>query len=153
MKKFDYIISAVAFCFGLVIFYVTRNVEKFYNGTPGSAFFPRIIAVAMFVVAAALAVNTFLKRSTYKKGEVIFNFGSVGTQRVLWMFLAIILAGISMYFFGFISTSLWFTAAVIFIMEERRPLVLVVSAILLTLVIYVIFTIGLQMYLPRGRII
>ena len=32
MKKFDYIISAVAFCFGLVIFYVTRNVEKFYNG-------------------------------------------------------------------------------------------------------------------------
>ena len=69
------------------------------------------------------------------------------------MFLSIILAGISMYFFGFILTSLWFTAAVIFIMEERRPLVLVVSAILLTLVIYVIFTIGLQMYLPRGRII
>ncbi len=152
MKKYDYAISAIAIIFGFSIYFITRDVPKFYNGSPGSAFFPRIIATVMIIVGIGMAINTYVKRTSYKN-EVIFNFASAGLRRVLWMFLAIIVAGISIYLFGFILTSLWFTAAVIFIMEERRPLVLIISSIVLTLSVYLIFTVGLQMYLPRGRII
>lgn len=53
---------------------------------------------------------------------------------------------------GFITTSLLFLIAYGFLLGQRKPLVLILSAVLITLLLYIGFSVFLGVMLPRGNV-
>lgn len=156
MKKQNYWISLVVIAFACWLFFATKDFPKYYKSAPGPGFWPRVIAIVMIICAVLLVVTTFIssKKSTEaSKEKPIVSYRTKGLLRVYRIFGLMFLSLLSIYFLGYIITSLWFVPAIIIVMEERRPWVLAVSSIALTVSIHLIFNVAFQITLPQGILI
>ena len=145
----DLIFSAALLVFSIYCFFFIGAVD---NGTAtelGAAAWPRVILGLMIVLLAVGLVNMIRKKDgklpISAEGCKAFLHSKLLIGMVICAVTAIVLP-----YIGFIPTSFLFLAAYGVLLGERRPQVLVITGVVATLILYIIFQGPLSIFLPRG---
>lgn len=117
--------------------------------TPGPSFFPLLVTVVLLALSATLLVQ----------GLLAPNDGEMPTEetpkrfciRKTLLALSVLLLYIAVLpTLGFILSTLPLFAALMVLYGERRPLVVLVGTVVMTIVLYGLFRHGFNIFLPRG---
>ena len=145
----DLIFNVALLLFSIYCFIYIGSVDNSTATELGAAFWPRLILGIMIVLLAIGLVTTLRKKNGKGpiSGEAVAGFfkSKLLIGMVICAATAVILPII-----GFIPTSFLFLIAYGVLLGERRPVVLVVTGILATLVLYIVFQGPLSIFLPRG---
>lgn len=128
--------------YGIVTMDVADNVDQ-----PGPAFFPAVLMVAGYILAALLALATWRNPEPVdREGRATYsNFGAVG-----WCVAGFVIFALSLEFLGWVLAAavlFWCVARGI---GSRRPLFDVSVALVVSSIIYLIFRGVLGLNLPPG---
>ena len=116
----------------------------------GAAFWPRLILGIMIVLLVIGLINLLRKKNG--KGE--FSAESVKGFFKSPLLIGMVICAVTALILplvGFIPTSILFLVAYGILLGERRPVVLAVTGVVATLVLYIIFQGPLGIFLPRGQ--
>lgn len=114
--------------------------------TPGPAFFPWLIAIGLIGLSAALTVRGLIairRRDEESSGYRLPRRG--------WLALGGFAAYLLLLpFAGFVLASVPFCGGLVVLYGERRAVIAGAAAVLIPLMLFVVFSMGFQVLLPRG---
>ena len=114
--------------------------------TPGPAFFPWLIAFGLIALSAALTVRGLI--AVRGGGD---DFSGFRLPRRGWLALGGFAAYLLLLpYAGFVLASVPFCGGLVVLYGERRPVIALAGAVLIPLMLYIVFSAGLQVLLPRG---
>lgn len=115
----------------------------------GAAFWPRVILAIMTILLAIGLVNMLRKKNGKipVTGEAVKDFFK---SKLLVGMLICAAAAIVLPYIGFIPTGFLFLVAFGILLGERRPVILILTGVVATLLLYAIFQGPLGIFLPRG---
>ncbi len=136
------------FCY----FYVGVTMPKSASTELGADNWPQIILVLLIIF---LAINMY---KVYKGNKDIafkdlfkgFNIKSFVKNKLFVGIVLVFLMALILDIVGFIPTCFLFIIAYGYLVGEKRILRLILSSIAVTIILYIIFSIGLDIMLPRG---
>lgn len=143
-----------------VFFFINAGIDPRAAATAtelGAAFWPRLILGIIIILSVISFVNMY--REHKKTCEADGDSNDDKEKRgIAWffkskLFRGMILCAITAFILpkiGFIPTSFLFLISYGILLGERRPHILVITGILATLIIYVVFQGALSIFLPRG---
>lgn len=146
MARRDLIAALVllAFTAGFALL-ALRLPDRGLPNTPGPAFFPILIALALAVLSVALLVRG--ARAAATEPSTLPSAVSARGWIALGVFVVYLIA---MPTLGFLIASVPFFAALTWAYGERRPVVVVLTAIAVPAALLIVFRSGFQIFLPRG---
>ncbi|WP_319237883.1 tripartite tricarboxylate transporter TctB family protein [uncultured Propionivibrio sp.] len=151
MKKADIIGGLIGILIGLYAIWEGANMPEDVVMKIGPSFFPTILASLLIIFSLVLIVNALRGKS---KGEVTpLKLSDKGVQRGLITLVAAIVFCISLDPIGFIPTAIVFLAVMMWVMGNRKPLLMIVVPPLITLSIWLIFEKVLNLSMPAGLLI
>ncbi len=153
----ELIVNVALMVFSLYsFFYVGATMPKSDASELGAEQWPQALLALLMI---AILVNIYKYFRVHKKEEIIAAFKDFfpGVLRFVRSKLCIgmamlILLGLCYEPIGFITCSLVFLIAYGILLGERRPLRLILSAVIITLVLYIGFAVFLGVLLPRGTV-
>ncbi|MPM61557.1 hypothetical protein SDC9_108417 [bioreactor metagenome] len=151
MKKYNIALSVFFMALAAATFEGTQQLTAMESGLgPGS--WPKVLSGILFVLGVILLLQSLWEHDQAETQAAPFNIRSVEFRRVLLG--AAILTGFCLLlkFFGFIIAAAFMVPAVMRLMAEKRPIVLVGTTIGVLAAIYLIFVIALHLPLPQGSI-
>ena len=114
--------------------------------TPGPAFFPWLIAFGLIALSAALTVRGLI--AVRGGGKDFSGYRLPGRG---WLALGGFAAFLLLLpYAGFVLASVPFCGALTVLFGERRPVIALAAAVLIPLMLYIVFSTGFQVLLPRG---
>lgn len=149
MLTLDLIFTIAMLAFAVYCFFYIGGVDNGTASEVGAAFWPRLILGIMIVLLVVNLVNLFRKKNGIGplNAEVVKGFFK--SKLLIGMIICAVTAIILPYI-GFIPTSFLFLVAYGVLLGEKRPVVLVATGVIATLIIYIIFQGPLGIFLPRG---
>lgn len=139
MQKCNVYVGLLSILVGGVIFYLSRDMLMFDEyGIPGERFWPYGLAWLFIGLGICQWLEIFLKRGTVKNEPV--DLSSLAVKRSYLVALIAIVFGIVLNYAGFMVASLLFVPFIMWMMGEHRLGYLLVTSILATMTIYVMFT-------------
>jgi hypothetical protein len=153
----ELIVNGILFVFSVFCFwYVGAEMPKSASDQLGAEQWPQLLLGLLMI---AIAYNIFKFFRTHKKEEIAAAFADFipGIGRFLKgkLFIGMVLLVVMALLYeplGFLVTSMLFLASYGFLLGERRIPVLAISAVGITLLLYVGFAVFLGLMLPRGYI-
>lgn len=140
------------FCF----FYVGSTMPHSAADELGAEQWPQAILILMIL---ALLWNIYKFFKTNEKKEIADSFRAFFPDTLKFfkskLFIGMVLVVIMALAYepvGFIATCLAFLISYGILLGERRPLVLILSAVVITFILYVGFSVFLGVLLPRGQV-
>lgn len=119
----------------------------------GAAFWPQLILALMSILLVASIIKIIKKDKADKaialSGAAVQEFFK--SKLFLGMLIVSVMALI-LETVGFLVTSFLFLAAYCWLLGERRIHIMAIVALVATVILYLIFSVGLQIMLPRGTI-
>jgi putative tricarboxylic transport membrane protein len=145
MKKADQVIGIVVVILGIVTILLTRAFPPAaMRGTPGPAFFPRLISWGLIVCGVLLFFGS-LKRNDNRQIE----FSSESLPKVLGVIVLMGLLPLGLTYLGFLLTC--FSSCFVFFAILRVGLFRsVIIALCISFAIYAVFHYGLQVQFPKA---
>jgi hypothetical protein len=138
------------FWLGISIFVCFESIRSGIGTfhSPGPGFFPFWSAVIMGIFAGILLVTISLKKKLKRKiGDL---WKGVEWKKVIWVLLSLFLYPFLLPILGYLVTTFGLMAFSIGIMGRSKIWIRGVSALIITLVSYIIFYIFLSIALPKG---
>ena len=157
MQKGEVALSAVCvafFSFMLTQAVALHGVGRF--GEVGSGFWPLLSLGASTLLSVIWLISNLAKYSRKKEKDTEETTpediaDAWSRRRKVWLGLACLLVYIvTMPWIGFILSSALFILAFVLVLDERRKTVLIISPLLITAVIIIVFAKFITMPLPRG---
>ena len=148
IKTGDVVSGAALAGLGVFIIVEARGWEYLGSDGPGPGFFPLWFGIAMLALALLLVTTGFVNRDT-KPGTAVA-WDKVGSALYAWAGFALCVALLKVLGFvlGF-GLFVFFLVAAIY----RRPLATAVAtAVGLTVVFYLLFSVALSLELPAGKL-
>ena len=140
------------FCF----LYVGATMPVSAADELGAEQWPQAILILM-IVALVWNIIKFFREND--KAEIAASFRSFLPDTVKFfkskLFIGMVLVVVMALMYepvGFIATSLLFLISYGILLGERRPLVLILSSVVITFILYVGFSVFLGVLLPRGQV-
>lgn len=115
----------------------------------GAAFWPRLILGIMIVLLIAGLVSILRKKNGKGAVDKASVIGFFKNKMLLGIVICAVTALLLPYI-GFIPSSFLFLVAYGLLLGERRPLVLILTGVVATLILYIVFQGPLSIFLPRG---
>lgn len=151
MKKADIIGGLIGILIGLYAIWEGTNMPEDVVMKIGPSFFPTILASLLIIFSLVLIVNALRGKS---KGEVTpLKLSDKGVQRGLITLVAAIVFCVALDPIGFIPTAIVFLAFMMWVMGNRKPVLMIVVPPLITLTIWLIFEKVLNLSMPAGLLI
>ena len=142
-------IAGVAFAaLGLFMIAETLKAPYLLEGVPGPAFLPRWLGIGLIATGAVIAVNAM--RVAAAEGARAAWPDAVGWRRVALMLGALAVSLLVLEKLGFLLTTTFFVAVVIFGLGVRSWLTLVSVPLIAAIGLYVVFAVWLSVPLPKG---
>ncbi|MDR3123222.1 MAG: tripartite tricarboxylate transporter TctB family protein [Treponema sp.] len=153
----ELIVNIVLFLFSAFCFwYVGATMPKSADNELGAEQWPQALLLLLMI---AIAYNIYKYFKKHKKEEIQAAFagffpGIIGFGKSKLFFGMVIILVMALLYepLGFLVTSFLFLSAYGLLLGERRPLVLLVSSIIIMLLLYVGFSVFLGVLLPRGYV-
>jgi hypothetical protein len=153
----ELIVNVVLFIFsGYCFWYVGATMPKSADSELGAEQWPQTL---LFLLMLAIAFNIYKFFKTHKKEEIAAAFvgflpGVVRFLRSKLFFGMVLLVLLALLYepLGFLITSMLFLIGYGALLGERRTLVLLLSAVVITLILYIGFSVFLGVLLPRGYV-
>ena len=137
------VLLAVGIGYGLA---TVQLPDRTLPDTPGPAFFPWLIAIGLIGLSAALTVRG-LFAIRQRDGDA----AGYRLPRRGWLTLGGFAAYLLLLpFAGFLFASVPFCGGLVVLYGERRAVIVLAAAILIPLLLFVVFSTGFQVLLPRG---
>lgn len=149
MKKYNFGISAFILFLSFFIFYKTKDFDKIVSKAPGAGFWPRILAIVLIILSVLLFIETLLKEKK-ASSDAPFEFKSKAMKRVYIMIGIFVIYALILYLGGFVIASLLFIPAVMYLLGERNKKKLLGASVIITGIVYFLFTILLHITLPQS---
>ncbi|WP_411675881.1 tripartite tricarboxylate transporter TctB family protein [Caproicibacter sp.] len=147
MKKWNYIVSLVMALFGgFVILMSLHYPVTLGTGDPGAGFWPIVLGAVMIFLSALLTAANIANGEKEKQKE--FTISLPANRRVYWFMALITLFCIVMYLLGFLAAVLLFIPASMYLLGVRNVKEMVLTSVISTAAIYVIFSLLLKTPLP-----
>ncbi len=152
IAKGELVFTSFLFATSIVVLVDTTNmIESNAVGFVGPKVFAYIVGVLMFVLSG-IQLLAVVRGS---RGEPEGIEAGIATEKPNWKSLAIVVAGLISYaalleILGFLVMGPILYFAVAKAVGAKRNLLLAVVAIVISVVVYIGFTQGLQLYLPLG---
>lgn len=150
-------VNILLLCFSVFsFFYVGATMPKSSPSDLGAEQWPQALLI-LLVIAIVFNVRNFFKN--HSKEDIAASFKDfipsilrfVKSKLFIGMALLTVMA-LAYEPVGFLTTSLLFLIAYGILLGERRPLVLGIAAVVITLLLYIGFSVLLGLMLPRGSI-
>ena len=114
--------------------------------TPGPAFFPWLIAFGLFGLSAVLIVQGLITVRQQSEATSGYHLPRRG-----WLALGGFAAYLLLLpYAGFVLSSVPFCGGLVVLYGERRAVIAMVAAVLIPLILFLVFSTGFQVLLPRG---
>jgi hypothetical protein len=174
MNKSNVIAGVICLAFGAFAYWLSGGVSASTMVDPlGGRFFPRMIAILFMLASIALIVTGLLnieiaggtapKKSTsapdeQMEGPPAASLGNpnkkfgIGEARLIGFLVVMILYSLAIPLFGYILSSLLVFAAFVWIAGEHRMMRVVLTSVVLTTVLYVLFAVVLRMNVPQASL-
>jgi hypothetical protein len=141
---------------GFTFWYVGATMPESPADEMGAEQWPQILLVLLIIAIGFNIYNYFKKHKPEEvKAALADFFPSVGrlvkSKLFLGMTLLVLLA-VLYEPLGFFTACLAFMIAYGFLVGARRPMILIVSALVITIVLYISFSVFLGVMLPRGYV-
>lgn len=115
----------------------------------GPAFFPRVLAAGLMTFSLLLIIqNLFLVSS--EDGEKRFDIKDPGVHRAAVALAATIVYGIGMSFLGFIIMTVLYLLFMMYLMKMRKWIFMAGVSVAVSLTVYLVFSVMLNIALPEG---
>lgn len=151
----ELIVNVLLLAFGIFCyFYVGATMPTSDPLELGAEQWPQAVLFLMFL---ALAYNIFKIIKTNREKGISFGFGGIAKETAAFfkskLFVAMVIVmvmALVLEYLGFLFTCFLFMVAYGLLLGERRIPVLVLSALGITLILYIGFSVFLGVMLPRG---
>ena len=145
----DIIFNVLLLIASIYFFFFIGGADNSTATELGAAFWPRLILGIMIILLAVGLVNMLRKKDSKAPIDGAAVAAFFKSKLLVGMIICAVTAVILPYI-GFIPTSFLFLIAFGILLGERRAPVLVITGIVATLILYVIFQGPLSIFLPRG---
>ena len=150
MKKANIIAGIIGMGFSSAVYIATLGFRKFKNVPIGPEFFPRWLAIGLFICSAVLLVQAIRAKSADNSPAPTLSFFDKGIQRLLIGVGIIVVYAVSWNFLGFIIATPLGLFALMFLLGLRRYPVMIVFSLGAMIVIFCAFRYLLGIDMPLG---
>jgi len=158
----DVITSLVLLALAHTIYVTSAGFRTFSRSDVGPAFFPRLVALALLVLAVLLAFSAAKSlwegwRSRPARRVVPDDAASLHPTRLERVWLALAVAALAAYPWaiarsGFIATTIFLNVVLMRAVGERRWWMTALVSVVVGFATYAVFYYGLNMPLPEGSL-
>ena len=146
-------IVALAFCVITSLLMIVWIIPSYAPPYPGygiaASTIPYILSITILILAAYNLVITLIRKTG--KGRPT-EMTSRAFVKLLLFAIPLFLTMPAMELFGFIPVGIVLMGLLMVLMDERRPLYILITAVTTTAVLYVAFWYGLRVLLPSGTV-
>ena len=146
MKKYNIIIIIAMYIIAFGTFYMTKDIPKISHGVMGASQWPRFIGVLMFIFTTMLTIQTIFTKTD---SPPPINFKGEGIKKVLLLLCILVAFGAILPILGFLISSFIFIIASMVIVGDRSKPRILLSAVGITLFVYIFFEYLLNVLLPK----
>ena len=150
MKRKNIIAGLVLIFISVWYGYLTTDLPvRTLPNTPNPAFFPWINTGIMLILSVSLLIQgLFFTEAGEQKGEQKVDKAATRLTVIslsLFVIYLVILPSL-----GFVVASIPFFAAMMVLFDERRPIMVAISSVAVTILLFCIFRYGFGVFLPLG---
>lgn len=133
-------------------FYIGAAMPVSPSTELGAEQWPQIILGLLIVLLLVHTIQVFREQRKDRSGDrfSIKMLKQFFTSKLLISFTVIVIMAVMMEYAGFILASFCFIAVYCFLLGERRIPVIIGASVITTLLLYIVFSKGLSIMLPRG---
>ncbi|MPZ60509.1 MAG: hypothetical protein GEU93_04270 [Propionibacteriales bacterium] len=147
-READAVSGGILAVFGVFVLFQSLQLRFYIEGVPGPGFFPALLGIALMVTGVALVVTRL--RTPRGTAEEFRLPGRHEAMRSLGLWVAVMAAALLVGSLGFLLTMFLLVAVILFVIERRRGLSSVITAIAVPLLVWLLFAELLQVRLPAG---
>lgn len=152
MKRADIIAGSLGIALAVYVLIVTASFPEDQVVRVGPAFFPRMLAIGLLAFSLLLIVSAFFKNYTEKRDGSRLSLKDKGIQRAAIALVATILYCLGFEYFGFFTCSIVYLLFLMFLLKDRKYLQMVLTSVIVTAAVFVIFRTFLNITLPLGTL-
>ncbi len=147
MTKSNTIIGAISVAFGLLIIYLSRDMSIFDEyGVPGERFWPYGLAILFILLGIFQWISVIIDKAKHVHRSV--DLSSTAVKRAYGLGFLLIFYAVGLYFLGFIISSLLLIPIIMWLMNERKKISLIVVPIAIVVMSYLFFELLFNSPLP-----
>jgi putative tricarboxylic transport membrane protein len=139
VKKANIIAAIIGMAFSSTVFIITLGFKKFKNVPIGPEFFPRWLAIGLFVCSAVLLIQAIKIKPAGDRPAPTLSLFDRGMLRLLAGAAIIVVYAISWNFLGFIISTPLVLFGLMFLLGLRRYPVMIIFSLSATVVIFCAF--------------
>lgn len=150
MKKANITTALIFILFGILIFFESSRFQQtmISDNFIGAAFFPKLMASIMILLALILLISELLNKEAEK-----VNIGDLFNKKMTISLIGIVILFIYtliLNYIGFILSTILLNLIFLIIFKVKSKITIVATPLLTTFVIYLIFQKMLMVPLPQG---
>jgi hypothetical protein len=151
MKKYNAVISVLSVGLGCLILYLSRDLVRITeDNIPGEKFWPEIIAWLFIILGLILFITETILAS---KGNQKVDLSSISVRKAYLAGAISITYALLLIYIGFIPATILFIPSIMLIMGEKKVIRIILSSLVITIAIYLIFNIIFHSELPVSILI
>ena len=150
MRKANFFAALIGMGFSAVVFIMTLSFKQFKNVPVGPEFFPRWLAIGLFVCSVVLLVQATRTKPANDRGAPTLSFLDKGMQRLFVGIAIIVVYAFSWNFLGFIIMTPFAIFALMFVLGLRRYRAMIAFSFGAMIVIFCAFRYLLGIDMPLG---
>lgn len=150
MKRADIIASILGFGLCFTIFYITASFPEDQVVRVGPAFFPRLLAAGLGVFSTILLLSALIRKN--QESTTSFSFKDRGIQRGIISVGATVIYCLLFDYLGFLTCTIVYLIFLMLLLKDRHYLQITLTSILVTIAVFFIFKVLLNITLPMGTL-
>lgn len=139
----DLVVSICMYGVSVLVFVLTSSFRPSIDGSLGPAVWPRILAVLLFVVATIQLINVL-------RGKVKTEVHIDNPKEVVIACVLIVAYGLLLKPVGYIVMTAILLISLLWLFHERKPLVMILTPVIVIALSYYLFHSLLRVPLPDG---
>jgi putative tricarboxylic transport membrane protein len=150
LKRANIVGAVIGMGFSAFAFIATLGFKKFRNVPVGPEFFPRWMAIGLFICSAALLIQALRVKQGADKPAPTISLRDKGMQRLLIGAAIVVVYAICWNILGFVIATPLAAFAIIFLLGYRKFPVMIIFSCAAAAIVYSAFHFFLGVDMPMG---
>ena len=150
MRKANIVGAVMGMGFSAAAFIMTLGFKKFKNVPVGPEFFPRWMAIGLFICSAALLIQALLVKPAGDKPAPTLSLRDKGMQRLLMGVAIVVIYALCWEILGFLIATPLAAFGLVFLLGYRKFPVMIIFSLGAAAVVYSTFHFFLGVDMPMG---